>query len=253
MKKVLIGCGVAVLLGLLGLGYLAYSVWPNAKHMYEEWTAAIDELNALDEQYPFDPKVQTQLDAARFELMLDTRVTLADYFATWNAQMEAMKKAQDEDGGPGWIGSIQQVFDQLAPMLTEVANRLKEARMSPQEFAFHTRVMWAVLARVDEGLAGKELESLRGRYTKFEQHYEAMRRDQKRLAPLKDLLAGLPAEVLKSAEQIMARDLTQVSRALAVIDVDHLYLQPIERIEDVEPLQPSAGSDSAPPGVPAPR
>ncbi|HZL99639.1 MAG TPA: hypothetical protein VFD43_05230 [Planctomycetota bacterium] len=253
MKKVLIGCGVAVLIALLALGYLAYSVGPSAMKMYREWTAAIEELNALDEQYPFDPRAQTALDPARFGEMLAARVALAEYFASFTDQLEAMQKAEEEDRGPGWIGSIQQVFDQLAPMLTEVAKRLKEARMSPQEFAFHTRVLWAVLARVDENLAGPELEELRGRYTAFHERYETMRRDQPRLLPLKDLLAGLPPAVLKSAEELMAQDLPRVTRALAVTDVDHLYLQPLERIEDVEPPLPAVQPDALPPGLPVPR
>jgi hypothetical protein len=257
MKKVFIGCGIAVLLGLLGLGYVLYQLWPNVTKVHREWTAAIEQLNALDAQYPFDAKQQAQLDPARFELMLDVRIELADYFTTFAAQMDAMEKSQAERGGPGWIGSLQQFFDQLAPVLTEFASRLKAAGMSPREFAWHTRVMWAVLKRVDDNLAGPELEELRGRYEKFSERYEAMRREQPELVSLDEyLLANLPPAALKSAEQLMAKDLGRVNRALAVTDVDHLYMQPVQRIEDVEriePLAPAPGATQPVPPEPAPR
>ena len=262
MKKVFLGCGIAVLLGLLGLGYVLYRIGPNVTRVHREWTAAIEQLNALDAQYPFDAKVQTQLDTARFELMLDVRIQLADYFTTFAANMEAMQAAQSEDGGPGWIDSLKQFFDQLAPVLTEFASRLKSAGMSPREFAWHTRVLWAVLARVDENLAGPELEELRGRYDKFAASYEEARKNQPELVSLRDdLLANLPPEVVKSAEQVLAKDVGRVKRALAVTDVDHLYMQPVQRIEDVERIEPLASPaepkpiatpPAAPPAVPEP-
>src|SRR5262245_51910342 len=123
MKKVFIGCGIVVLIALLAVGYLTYAVWPNASKFVQQWIAASDELNALAREYPFDPRAQTQLDPARFEQMLDVRVQLADYFATFTAQMDAARQQQEAEGGPGFIGQLQQVFDQIAPVLTEVAAR----------------------------------------------------------------------------------------------------------------------------------
>ena len=254
MKKVLIGCGVVVLLGLLFFGYVAYRLWPNVTNMQEQWAAAGDELTALERDYPFDVQAQQDLDPARFGRMLDVRVELADYFTGVGERMEAMEQAHGADDGPGWIGTLQGFFDQIAPVLTEVTTRLRSAEMSPQEFAFHNRVMWAVLARVDDNLAGEELEELRGRYKRFEELYETMRKDQPQLLALKDLLAGLPPAAVKSAEQLMAADLTRVSRAIAVTDVDHLYLQPqrFKEVEPVEALPPPTRASSPPDPAAAP-
>ena len=254
MKQVLIGCGVIVLLGLLFFGYVAYRLWPNVTNMQEQWAAAGEELTALDRDYPFDAQAQVGLDAARFQRMLDVRVRLADFFTGVGERMEAMEQAQQAEDGPGWIGTLQTFIDEIAPVLAEVTARLREAQMGPEEFAFHTRLMWAVLARVDDNLASNELEELKGRYTTFEQTYEAMRRkEQDRLLPLRDLLSGLPPEALKQAEALMAADLTKVSRAIAVTDVDHLYLQP-QRFKDVEPVEalpPPSGQPAAPKPAPA--
>jgi hypothetical protein len=178
--------------------------------------------------------------------MLDVRVELADYFATFTAQMEATKQQQETQGGPGFVGKLQQVFDQIAPLLTEVAARLREVKMSPQEFAFHTRVMWGVLARVDSNLTGERLKELHGRYTKFEADYETLQRDERNhLEKLDSLLATLPPEALKTAEEIMARDPARISHALTMTDIDHLYMQP-QRIQEVNGVAP------APPPEPAP-
>jgi len=236
MKQVLIGCGVVVLLGLLFFGYVAYRLWPNVTNMQEQWAAAGDELTALERDYPFDAQAQHELDPARFNLMLDVRVELADYFTGVGERMEAMEEAHEADDGPSWIGTLQGFFDQIAPVLTEVTTRLRSAQMSTKEFDFHNRVMWAVLARVDDNLAGEELEELRGRYKRFEELYETMRKDQPQLLALKDLLSGLPPAAVKSAEQLMAADIPRVSRAIAVTDVDHLYLQP-QRFKEVEPVE----------------
>jgi len=261
MKKVFIGCGIVVLIALLAGGYLTYAVWPNASKFVQQLIAASDELNALDREYPFDPHVQTGLDPARFEQMLDVRVELADYFATFTAQMEATKQQQEAEGGPGFIGQLQQVFDQLAPVLSEVVARLREAQMSPQEFAFHTRVMWGVLARVDSNLTGENLKELRGRYTKFKEDYETLQRDEhNRLEKLDSLLATLPPEALKTAEEIMARDPARISHALAMTEIDHLYMQP-QRIQDMRggapamkpgPAEPAPAEPAPPPPQPEP-
>ena len=264
MKKVLIGCGVVVLLALLFFGYLAYRLWPNVMNMQEQWAAASAELTALDRDYPFDVQAQQDLDPQRFGRMLDVRVELADYFTGVGERWTAMEQAHEAEDGPGFIDELKGVIDQIAPVLTEVTTRLRAAEMSPQEFGFHNRVLWAVLARVDDNLAGEELEELRGRYTRFEEVYEAMRKEQPQLMALKDLLAGLPPAAVKSAEQLMAADLPRVSRAIAVTDVDHLYLQP-QRFKEVEPVEalppptrasspPEAAPDpaAAPPGAPEP-
>ena len=250
MKKVFIGCGIVVLIGLLAVGYLTYAVWPNATKFVQQWIAASDELNALDREYPFDARAQTGLDPARFEQMLDVRVQLADYFATVTAQMEAMKQ-QD---GPGLIGQFQQVFDQFAPVLTEIAARLREVKMSPQEFAFHTRVMWGVLARVDSNLTGENLKELRGRYTKFKEDYEKLQGEERNhLANLDELLAVLPPEALKTAEEIMARDPARISLALTMTEIDHLYMQP-QRIQDMHGEAPAPAEPvPSPEPAPAPR
>ncbi|HVQ24851.1 MAG TPA: hypothetical protein VMV01_06730 [Planctomycetota bacterium] len=232
MKKVFIGCGIVVFIALLAGGYLVWGVWPSMSRLVEQWMAAADELDALDREYPFDPHAQEQLDPARFEQMLDVRVELADYFATFTAQMEAMKQEHEGQDAPGVIGQLRQVFDQIAPVLTEVAARLREAKMSPQEFSFHTRVMWGVLARVDSNLAGNELDALRGRYSKFKADYDTLQRDERNhFEKLDLLLASLPPEALKTAEQIMARDPARISRALSMTDIDPLYMQP-QRIKD---------------------
>ena len=250
MKKVFIGCGIVVLVGLLAAGYLAYAVWPNATRFVQQWLAALDELNALDREFPFDPKAQTQLDPARFEQMLDVRVQLADYFATFTAEMDTLRQQQEAEGGPSFIGRFRQAFDQMAPVLTEVAARLREAKMSPQEFAFHTRVMWGVLARVDSNLTGKDLDALRGRYTKFKDDYEALRRDERnRLEPLDQLLATLPPEALKTAEEIMARDPARISHALTMTDIDHIYMQP-QRIQEMQGEAPGTKPAPATPAAP---
>ena len=246
MKKVLIGCGVVVLILLIGFGYLAYTLWPNVSRLYDEWSAAIETLDALDSRYPFDTQAQTELDAARFSTMLDVRVALGEYF-TGVKQTIDESQGQAEDRAPGWVDSFKLVLDQAAPILPQIATHLEQAAMSPQEFSWHTRVFWGALARVDSGVGTPELEPLRGEYKKFETQYEALRREHPDLEPLRDLLAEVPSDVLVAAGPVLAQDLGRVHRALAVTEVDYFYLQRPEQPETASaPTGPS-------PETPGPR
>jgi hypothetical protein len=249
MKKVFIGCGVVVLLGLIAIGYLAYRIAPDIQRLNKEWQAAIAVLESLDERFPFDPKAQTELDVARFDQMLDVRLGLGEYLKGLEQQVEELEQAEAEDRGPGFVGTIKEVIGQLSPVLTQFATRLEAASMSWQEFAWHTRVLWGALARIDAGLGNPELDALRGEYKKFDAHYEAVRREQGELPPLKDLLADLPPEALVAAEQVLVRDVGRVHRALVLTEVDHLYMQPIEGLEQIEKGKLPALSPSEPAGA----
>jgi hypothetical protein len=234
MKKVLIGCGIVVLLVLVGLGYVGKQIWPNVQRAQSEWQAAFDELQALDREHPFDAAQQLQLDAARFEQMLDVRIALAEDFKRFNAEMEAIGEAHEQDEGPGLIDTFKRYIDHVAPLLSDFAARLREVAMGPDEFAWHTRLLWGALARVDNGLGGPGTEVLRDEYSHFEKRYDTLRRDQEGLLPLRDLTAKLPLEALVTAGQVLAKDPARVKRAVAFTDFDHVYMQPLESLEDVE-------------------
>jgi hypothetical protein len=250
MRKVLIGCGVLVLLAMGFIGYAGYRLGPSVSGWHKAWVEAVGELNTLDTLHPFDSAGRTQLDAERFEIMLDVRVRLADYFASVNESLRGIETDGKQDDGPGWFELSSSLLETLTPMLHEFAVRLENAGMGPTEFSWHTRVLWAALARVDAGVAGPELEPLRGEYARFRENYEKQAHHQDGMLPLDELVRGVPPELLVQAAAVMARDPALVRRGLAVTDFDYIYLQQPKRIEALmgvaaQPLSPP--EESTPP------
>jgi hypothetical protein len=225
MRKVLIGCGVLVLLALGFAGYVGYRLWPSVTALHQAWSDAMAELDALDERHPFDPAAQSELDAGRFDLMLDVRVHLADYFAEVDASLDDIKRKGEAEDGPGAIAQSSRMIEVMTPTVHEFAVRLEDARMGPTEFSRHTRVLWAALSRVDAGVAGPELEPLRGEFGRFRELYDQQARRQEQMRPLDEIVRSVPADQLVQAAEVLARDPERVQRGLAFTEFDFLYLQ----------------------------
>jgi hypothetical protein len=246
MRKVLIGCGVLVLLAMGFIGYAGYRLWPSVSGWHKAWIEAVGELDALDERHPFDPDAQTALDAERFDLMLEVRVGLAGYFAEFKESLRSLEERGEADDERGWFDFSSSLFELMSPMLHEFAVRLEDAGMGPTEFAWHTRVLWAALARVDAGVAGPELEPLRGEYSRFREVYEQQAKGQEALLPLEDLVRSVPPDLLVQAAEVLARDPARVRQGLAITDFDYLYMQQPKNIEDLIELsaQPQAAASA---------
>jgi hypothetical protein len=225
MRKVLIGCGVLVLLALGFAGYVGYRLWPSFTALHQAWSDAMAELDALDERYPFDPAAQTELDTGRFDLMLDLRVRLTDYFADVDASIKDIQRQGEADDGPGALDRSSRMIAIMTPTVHEFAVRLEDARMGPTEFSWHTRVLWAALSRVDAGVAGPELEPLRGEFGRFREQYDQQARRQAQLRPLDEIVGSVPADLLVQAAEVLALDPERVQRGLAFTEFDFLYLQ----------------------------
>ncbi|MHC5210347.1 MAG: hypothetical protein ACYTG2_06490 [Planctomycetota bacterium] len=248
MRKVLIGCGVLVLLAMGFIGYVGYHLWPSVSGWHEAWIEAVGELDALDAQHPFDPEAQAELDVERFDLMLDVRVQLAEYFTEFHESLRDIEERDNQEDEPGWLELSSSLFEIMSPMLHEFAMRLGNAGMGPTEFSWHTRVLWAALARVDAGVAGPELESLRGEYSRFREGYERQARQQAEMISLEDLVRSVPPEMLVQAAEVLARDPARVKGGLTITDFDYLYLQQPKNIEDlmevaVQPLEEGASTE----------
>ncbi len=256
MRKVFIGCGAVVLVLLGVIGFIAWKLYPVAREWQMGWTAAIEQLNELDTRSPFDPAAQTQLDTRRFALVLDVRAGLNDYFEGVARDIESLNRDYEESDEVGLFDMVGGVFRAATPTLGEFAARLRAIDMGPTEFAFHTRVLWSALRRASTGVGGEALAPLRDSYDRFKAHYERMRREVAEMPPLDDVLADVPAGITAEAGLLLERDLQRALDGLRIVELDHLFLQPIRSIEDVShvspapraprPVEPSAGGEPAP-------
>jgi hypothetical protein len=245
MKKIFIGCGIVVLLLLGGVAFLTWRFWGDFTEMRVQATQAVERLNAIAAAQPFDPSAQAGLDTERFAQALDVRALLAADLVQIGTDMEEMQRK--EEAGETDIGFFElwsQMFKAVTGLMPNFAARLEETQMSWPEFAWHTRVMWSVLYRVDIGVGEPDLEPLRDRYTDFKAKYDELRRQQEGLPELRDLLGEFPPAVLSSAAAIMAKDTQRVERGLRVPEVEHLYMMPVTTTDELKYVEMPADTEA---------
>ena len=82
MKKLFIGCGIAVLLLLGGLGALVWSFWDDIQLLRTQADSAMQRIEAVEAAWPFSAEGLQQLDGERFVrvMPLSDPATLEDGF-----------------------------------------------------------------------------------------------------------------------------------------------------------------------------
>lgn len=246
MKKLLIGCGVLVALLLCGVGFLAWRFWGDIRTLQQQAEASITRLNDLQAAHPFDPAAQAHLDTARFARALDLRAQLSDDLVRLGDEMEDLQRKEDAgESDLGVLEVVSRTLKAVSGVLPGFADRLTAAEMSWPEFAWHTRVLWATLYRVSLGLGSPALEPLRDSWSELEAIYAQMAKDQKGLPPLRDLVGEFPPTILAEAEAVMATDLSRVRSGLRVLEIEHLYMMPVSKADDLQYVSvPEEGADA---------
>jgi len=256
MKKLFIGCGIAVLLLLAGLGFLVWNFWGPIQAMRTKAEASLVALNDLQSSYPFDPQGLGHLDGERFARALDVRAALVGDFRTIEGELtELSRKADAGEADVGLLDFLGHMLGAIADVLPAFSRRLEAAQMGWNEFAWHSRVLWAVLYRVDVGAGDAALEPLRGSYTRLRESYEELRKGQKGLRDLRDVIGEFPPAIVSEAEALVGKDLERVRAGLGLPEIEHLFLTPVARLEDLQlaPAMPQPGPPPAAPGPDAPK
>jgi len=254
MKKLFIGCGILVLLILGALGYVAYQVYPDASVGQERMVAALVQLKQLDQTHPFESEAQTQLDGQRFVQVLETRVNQTEYLRGLIDDLESLSDDVEDDEELGLIDSIKlfirgakRSFLLMGEAAGVFAENPAELEMGPSEFAWHTKVIWACLRRVDQGAGEPGLEELRGRFEEFEEFYMKQRQSNDDMPVLDALIGDIPAAVIAQASVVLASDIERVRLGLFAPELDHLYLlMPVQQLEDLGVVvEPQDAGESA--------
>lgn len=215
MKKILIGCGVLVLLVIVGFGVLAWSVKDEIASMTKEMTASAAQLHELDDEHPFTPPATAaDFDERRFLLSLDARSAMMTELGALDEQFKAL-----ENGDLGFFETITQsmkvgmqaggaVYDAIAAGLAQVD-------MGPDEFVYHTKVLWASLKAVDAELGGESLAPYRSVFTTV----DAETGQQLRFQPntpdsLSAFVEGVPSGVVDEAVAVLGDNVEELQQAL---------------------------------------
>ncbi len=255
MKKLFIGCGIVVLLLLAGVGVLVWSLWGDFRQMQAQTERSFAQLADLRLRHPFEGEALTHLDGERFARALDLRAQLELDYSAIQDRFHALDRRSDEgEDGAGFLDVLRAALQEFAAVLPNFARRLDEAQMSWPELSWHSRVLWSVLHRIDVGAAEPELAPLRGTWDKYSVLYQQLAREQRGLRPLRDVIGDFPPAIVAEASALVAADIDRVRQGLGLLVVEHWFLTPVDRLEDLqfssepdprdEPAETPAGSDA---------
>lgn len=253
MKKLFIGCGIVVLLLLAGAGLLVWSFWGEIRQMQVQTEQAFARLDELRARHPFDGEHLEHLDPERFARALDLRAALeADFRAIEDRIRELDRKSEAGEEGAGVLDVLRATMQEVSAVLPNLARRLDEAQMSWPELAWHSRVLWSVLHRIDVGAAEAELAPLKGTWDKYSALYEQLAKEQRGMRPLRDVIGDFPPAVVAEASTLVSRDIDRVRRGLGLPELEHFFLTPVERLEDLQFAKEPRREESPAPAAPEP-
>lgn len=222
MKKILLGCGVVVLLVLGVGGYFGYLIWPEAKGLLTTLDRVLAELEELDARHPYDPDAAS-LDPQRFLAMLAVREAVAAQLERVGHDIDAFARSSADDEGPGMLAVIQETLRALTTLADAFPPELARARMGQTEFAAHTRTLWSVLRRIDTSTLA--IPPLRGLYADMKARYRLeVDRNFPDAPPLDELIGDVPHPVLETATALVEADAERVQRALRLTTFDPLFM-----------------------------
>jgi len=230
MKKILIGCGVVLLLVVGGLGYVAYVLAGDVKAVMVAIDRATSELERLDERYAYDERTAT-LDTQGFLRMLDVREVLAERMQEVGTELEAYAGAAADDG-PGLLDMAKWVLRTAPDLLGSFTRALEAERMGPTEFGAYTRIMWIALRRIDA--SADDVSTLRGLYGDHKELYERETdRNYPDALPFDELLGDAPHPVVEAATEILRAHADRVREVLRYTTLDPFFmLMPIEASDE---------------------
>ena len=226
MKKLLIGCGCLVLLVLGAGAWFVMQLAPGFTQMQDGVADAAMRMHALDHAHPFDPDSQEELDAERFATALDVRIGLKDDYERWEAKMEALDPGDGAEAFKNLIAAATGAMELMAEQFALVPTALEGTAMSPKEFVFHSKVLWATLDSIGAGAGGDAFDSdLRGQYDIMVGAYGEIRQSDPNLPTSFDALVGEVAPGLViTARQVLASDPLRAESAIAQPGMEVLLL-----------------------------
>ncbi len=166
MKKILIGCGILVLLVLVAFGVMAFVFADDFKAMGQEMISSATTMVELEDQHPFtEPASADEFNSDRFLTSLSVRSEIMSNMAVLGERFERLESEE-----LGFFDKIKEgmaaASDASTGLYKGVGDALSDNGMAPSEFVYHTKVLWASLKSIDAGLGDTSLEAYRNVFTK---------------------------------------------------------------------------------------
>lgn len=160
MKKILIGCGVIILLGVIGFCVLIYVGYQYGKGMVKDMAEMQEKYVSVDAKYSFKAPDDGMMTAEQMDKWIAVRKDI-----TGPCEQFSMFFGKKPEGNP--FSLIKKMFSLINQVAGEHAKSLDQHQMSREEYAWITSEVLGVL---DSGDAQKDekLKQLIGQIDKLE-------------------------------------------------------------------------------------
>lgn len=215
MKKILIGCGVLVLLVLVGFGVMAWMLKDEFMAMTTEMAQQAQRMTSLEETAPFtEPSSPDEFDGDRFLASLSARETLLGNLESIGQNFEEL-----ENQDLGFMETMKKGMaagvEASTGVYAGIAEGLETADMGPSEFIYHTKVLWASLKSVDAGLGPEALAPYRNVFTLANNETAQQFRFQPGTPDSLEVFAdGVPPAIVEKAVGVLGENVATLQQAL---------------------------------------
>lgn len=139
MKKFLIGCCVvAVLLFVIASGVVIYTA-VKLNRFVKNLNQNVESVVTLEKDFPFAAPESGEMDPARFNKYLAIRQAISARAMEIEFLRENVAAIEEDRESQVDAGDIFGLFASLPGLVEVVSTRMREAQMSPSEYAFFSR------------------------------------------------------------------------------------------------------------------
>ncbi len=216
MKKFLIGCGVVILLGVIGLFATCYTLYRMGKGLVDNMMEIQTKYEAVDSHYSF----KTPADGALTQAQIDRWLAVRKGLAGPSAEFKGIISGKS----PG-LSAVRKMFSLLKDLATEHAAALEANQMSSMEYTWITGQVLGVLTS-DEGRKDPKLKPLIEAIERVETMPQAGQ--QQRLS-LDAMAASLTSEQIAKLIPLIEARVDQIDESKDVFAFDSFILDMIEQ------------------------
>lgn len=230
MKKILIGCGVIILLGIIGLAVTCYGLYRVGKSMIDSATEIQAKYQAVDAKYSFSAPA----DGALTEAQIDKWIEIRKAVAAPSSEFRGLMSGKAEG-----FGAVKKMFSLMKQLATDHAAALDTNQMSSGEYVWITEQVLGVITS-DEGKKNEKIKALADEIDRIERQGQA----SGQMASLSMMGATLSKEQLTKMIPLVETRSDQIAQLKDVFALDAFIIDIIRQNQFQSQSRAGAGSVS---------
>ena len=239
MRKLLLGCGIVLLLLVGVFGFMTWKAFQGFQSMFSELASIQENLSATNRRFPFTPPEDGLIAQERFDKWMAVRLPVAK---AANAALAELQKQK-----PG-LEIFAKLRDVLARPGNALISSLNKNQMSSAEYRYIAGQMIGALESGD-GRARAEAKPLVRAYDQLKNSaFESMQQSQLSLSNL--ALPVTSGQIRHNMDLMLAREQDMIDSMSALV-ADAIVGDMTKRSTTTQPTTPATRATTAPATMPA--